>query len=246
VLNITSYSDLIILRDIKSKENLEEIFKDFNKCFADDFIFTSYDPAVECALEYNSVYKSEPKEYIAVNLRKFPLEYSRNKDNKSINIELKKFIKSLSEKYENRIIKLIPMHYFHIGGDDRIFLNEIALDLRLNNIKVQNPNLTLKETIEVYQNAYFCVGMRFHSVVLQTIVNGKNYILDYTEPKKGKIYGFIQDIDKINFYKNRYISLQKDTITTDIIKNCSDCFIYDFNDIQNKLGIYVNKLKELV
>jgi hypothetical protein len=51
--------------------------------------------------------------------------------------------------------------------------------------------------------------MRFHSVLLQTIVNGSNYILDYTEIKKGKIVGFVNDIDNDGFYNNRCIHLQK-------------------------------------
>ncbi len=55
------------------------------------------------------------------------------------------------------------MHYFYIGGDDRVFLNSIAFDLNLQNIEVQNANLTLKETIEVYQNAYFNNGQPLKS-----------------------------------------------------------------------------------
>ena len=38
-----------------------------------------------------------------------------------VNNQLKEFIISLSNKYPNREIKLIPMHYFHVGGDDREF-----------------------------------------------------------------------------------------------------------------------------
>lgn len=245
VLNISLNSDIIILRDNKSKDNLEEIYKDFNKLFNGKTIVTSYDPAVECTLEYNKLNKEEDDDYIAVNLREFPLEYSKHNDSKNINDELKSFIKSLAKKYPDREIRLIPMHYFYIGSDDRVFLNNIALDLKLENIKVQNPNLTLKETIEVYQNAYFNVGMRFHSVVLQTISSGKNYVLDYTEPKKGKIYGFLCDIDKDGFYDKRYISLQEDVITADIIENTDKKFEIDEKVITSRLDVYIKKLKEI-
>jgi len=245
VLNISLHSDIIILRDNKSRDNLEEIYKEFNKFFDSNLVNTSYDPAVECTLEYNKMNTKEEQEYIAVNLREFPLEYNRDNDAKDINKELKNFISALSEKYKDREIRLIPMHYFYIGGDDRVFLNSIALELNQDNIKVQNPNLTLKETIGVYRNAYFNVGMRFHSVVLQTVSSGKNYVLDYTEPKKGKIYGFLSDIDKTDFFKDRYISLQEDTITAEIIKDDSDMFNIDTGAVKERLRIYIDKLDEI-
>jgi polysaccharide pyruvyl transferase WcaK-like protein len=245
VLNIALKSDIIILRDKKSKDNLEKIYKEFNKFFDDKLIDTSFDPAVECTLEYSKQNTKVEDDYIAVNLREFPLEYNKQNDSKNINDDLKDFIKELTMKYSDRKIKLIPMHYFYIGGDDRVFLNSIALDLKLENIEVQNPNLTLKETIQVYQNAYFNVGMRFHSVVLQTISSGKNYVLDYTEPKKGKIYGFLQDIDKDFFYEKRYISLQEDEISAKILQNEEKKLEFNRDEITKYLSVYINRLKEL-
>lgn len=245
VLEISKNSDIIILRDKKSKDNLEEIYKEFNQYFKNELINTSFDPAVECTLEYNKQNEKVEEDYIAVNLREFPLEYNKNSESKNINENLKFFIKELALKYNDRKIRLIPMHYFYIGGDDRVFLNSIAFELSLENIEVQNENLTLKETIKVYQNAYFNVGMRFHSVVLQTISSGKNYVLDYTEPKKGKIFGFLQDIDKNEFYKNRYISLQEDEITSSILTNEEFKFELNIEDIEKYLNIYIEKLKEI-
>ena len=238
VLNIALHSDSIILRDSKSKDNLIGIYKEFNRNIDDDIVLTSFDPAVECTLKYKSNNHKDEKDYIAINLREFPSEYSQHTNKEKINNHLKKFVKSISEKYNDRELRLIPMHYFHIGGDDRVFLNDIALELHKDNITVQNPNLTLKETIEVYQNAYFNIGMRFHSIVLQTISSGKNYVLDYTEPKKGKIYGFLSDIDKHRFYKNRYISLQNDEISAEIIQNLEDKFNVNLIDVNEKLNLY--------
>ncbi|MBD3789207.1 MAG: polysaccharide pyruvyl transferase family protein [Campylobacterales bacterium] len=244
VLEIAQNSDIVILRDSKSKENLQEIYKEFNKYFDESLVNTSYDPAVECTLEFNKKNTLTQQDYIAINLREFPLEYNKQKDFKNINEELKKFIEDVAVKYSDREIRLIPMHYFYVGNDDRVFLNSIAMDLNLKNIKVQNANLTLKETIEVYQNAYFNIGMRFHSVVLQTIASGKNYVLDYTEPKKGKIYGFLKDIDKVGFYASRYISLQEDKIDTEILQNENAKFELDADEVTNHLNIYVEKLEE--
>lgn len=245
VLNISLNSDIVILRDSKSKDNLEDIYKEFNRPFDETLVMKSYDPAAECTLQYNRLNQKIEQEYIAVNLREFPLEYNKDNDSKNINEELKKFIKDLASKYHEREIRLIPMHYFYIGNDDRVFLNSIAMDLNLKNIKVQNANLTLKETIEVYQNAYFNVGMRFHSVVLQTIASGKNYVLDYTEPKKGKIFGFLKDIDTVGFYEQRYLSLQEDVISAEILENEDSKFELNNEDVNEQMKIYINKLKEV-
>ena len=246
VIEIIKHSDLTILRDQKSIENLEAIYQKFQQPFKKENIFSSYDPAVECALVHTKLHKIDKQEYIAVNLRQFPIEYSKDKGSKNIDYKLENFINNLSDRFYDKEIRLVPMHYFHIGGDDRFFLNSIALNLNKTNIIVQNTNLNLRETIETFQNAYFNVGMRFHSIVLQTIVSGKNYILDYTEPEKGKISGFINDIDKDKFYNNRYVSLQRDSITTDIIKNPNDRFVFDTVVIENELKIYVKKLKKLL
>jgi polysaccharide pyruvyl transferase WcaK-like protein len=245
VLNISFNSDIVILRDNKSKDNLEEIYKEFDKIFNSNFIETSYDPATECTLQFNQLNTKTHKDYIAVNLREFPLAYNKNRDSKNINEELKNFIKGIADKFADKEIRLIPMHYFHIGGDDRVFLNSIALELQKENIKVQNPNLTLKETIEIYQNADFNIGMRFHSVVLQTISSGKNYVLDYTEPKKGKISGFLNDIDDKGFFQDRYVSLQEDKITEDVIQNTDKKFCFNEKEIITRLNIYIKKLQEI-
>lgn len=245
VLEITLNSDLVILRDTKSKENLKALYQTFNMPFNEKKINTSYDPAVECVLEYNKITKCNRENYIAINLREFPREYNKDKNSGNINIDLEKFVSEVSDKFEDREIRLIPMHYFHIGTDDRVFLNKIAQHLNKPNITVQNSNLTLKETIQTYQNAYFNIGMRFHSVVLQSIASGRNYILDYTEPRKGKISGFLMDIDKNSFYTYRYTALQGDKISMDIIKNIDETFTFDNSTIEKNLVIYLNKLKEL-
>jgi polysaccharide pyruvyl transferase WcaK-like protein len=243
VLKIVKYSDLIILRDSKSKDILKDIVKDFRESLNTDNIFTSIDPSVECVLEYKKLNIKKQKEYISINLRKFPSNYG--KEQKDVDGRLVKFIRNVAEKYNNRDVKLIPMHYFHIGNDDRAFLNYIALELQKNNIMVQNKNLTLKETIMIYQDAYFNIGMRFHSVVLQTIASGKNYILDYTQPEKGKISGFLQDIDHQSFYNDRYINLQIDEISNTILKNEDDVFLVNNMLIDEKIYVYLEKLREL-
>ncbi len=245
VLNIALHSDITILRDTKSKDNLEEIYNEFSRGFNHDLVTISYDPAVECALLFLDFSTVEDSDYIAVNLREFPVAYNKSYDVQDINSGLKRFVGDLALTYKEREIRLMPMHYFHIGEDDRKFLNAIALELNQDNIRVQNEVLTLEETMEIYQNAHFNVGMRFHSVVLQTIVNGKNYILDYTEPKRGKISGFLKDIDEKGFYLGRYVALQAEGIPINLVQHKELKFDLCRGDIRQRLNIYIEKLKEL-
>lgn len=242
VLRISQHSDIVILRDTVSKATLGSIYAKFDQVFNAEKIDTSYDPAVETALLFKRFYKIKEEAYIAVNLREFPLSYSEKREGGYINDALEAFTREAALKYSDRLIRLIPMHYFHIGGDDRMYLNSIAQELKLSNIEVQNSNLSLQETMEVYASAYFNIGMRFHSVVLQTILSGKNYVLDYTEPKKGKIYGFLQDIDLDGFYKDRYIALQQGNINTVILQNETAKFEPEITAIEERLKIYTDRL----
>lgn len=242
VLRISRHSDIVILRDTVSKTTLESIYAKFGQVFNAEKVDTSYDPAAEAALLFKRFYEIKEEAFVAVNLREFPLSYSENREGGHINDALEDFTKETALKYCNRPIRLIPMHYFHVGGDDRVYLNSIAQKLKLPNVEVQNSNLSLQETMRVYASAYFNIGMRFHSVVLQTILSGKNYVLDYTEPKKGKIYGFLQDIDPNGFYEDRYIALQQDGIDTAILQNETAKFEAESAALEERLKVYTDRL----
>jgi polysaccharide pyruvyl transferase WcaK-like protein len=208
LINIFKKANKIILRDQQSKVNAQSIFKRYRQQFNWQNVKTSLDPAVQtCYLFKKNNNDKVSNEYdLVVNLRSFPMEYA--KDQQTIELvqsNLNKFFQYL--KSFNGNILLVPMHYFYIGNDDRYYLNEIKQNI-CSHVHVQNKPLTLEETLKVFKNAKYCVGMRFHSIVMQTIVNGYNYVLDYAEPKKGKIYGFLKDI---NFNFENYNSLQQET-----------------------------------
>jgi len=255
VLNIIKKSDLVILRDNQSKINLINIAKELSKFLKETNIHVSTDPAVECCIKYrknsailqcNDILASQ-KNYIAINVRSFPVDYSESDLGDLVNNQLILFIKTLAKQYSDREIRLIPMSYFYLGCDDREFLNQIILKEKLPNVTVQNKPLTLKNTMKVFQNSDFNIGMRFHSVVFQTILSGKNYILDYTEPRKGKIYGFIKDIDEGDFYNNRYIVLQDGNKVEfeDMKQNINKAFGFNDKKVEDLLSIYVKELKLL-
>jgi polysaccharide pyruvyl transferase WcaK-like protein len=245
VLEIVKNSDKVILRDSLSMGNLESISREFNYPLEIEKISISVDPSIEAIVCYCSTLSEAVREnYIAVNLRSFPAEYSQQQLALSINKSLQKFVLHLADKFSDREIKLLPMHYFHIGGDDRVFLNQIAQSDNTDNIYVQNQPLSLQQTIENYRDAYFNIGMRFHSVVFQSIASGFNAILDYTQPDVGKISGFIKDIDSEGFYEDRYNSLQQGEIDNNIISNITDKFEYNKSLLTTKLSVYSDVLNQ--
>lgn len=247
-INIINNSDLVILRDEQSKEKLIDISNELNIKIEEEKIKVAFDPAVECCLNFLENNAPKTNNEIVINLREYPDCYSKESKLYKINRNLEEFIIKFSQKYNDFIIRLVPMHCFNIGNDDRKFLNYIKLKNNLENIIVQNEILSLQETMKLYMDAKFCIGMRFHSVVFQTLLNGKNYVLDYTEPRVGKISGFLSKIDKNGFYKGRYICLQEtDFINMDEVFNISTInnkFIYDKKEIKMNLRIYENEIRE--
>lgn len=249
---IVKLSNLTILRDNASREFLLDIKKEFGFKIDDNNIHVNFDPAVNCTFGYLSslnkpISYQDKDDYIAVNLRSFPKEYDGKGTTRNINEELTNFISDLADKYNDKKIVLVPMHYFHVGSDDRQFLNEIKITINKKNVEVQNEILTLEQTLSLYEHAYLNIGMRFHSVVLQTIVAGNNYILDYTEPNKGKIYGFISDVDSNDFYMNRYICLQNEVPSINELNSLNELERHDYNEsaIKTSLNQYSLLLMDL-
>lgn len=248
LINIANSSDLILLRDSFSKKYLEDIFDEYAATLQKK-IYLSLDPAVQCAKDFNRLFRKDVElDTIAVNLRDFPQDYSKNKKNMDINKNLYEFVDSLASNFHQYNISLVPMHYFHIGNDDREFLNKIRFELDRKNISVQNKPLSMVETMKVYSQAKFNIGMRFHSVVFQTMVSGKNFVIDYTEPNKGKIAGFLNDIDPAGFYSDKYICLQSDEISTSKFSATmfEKTFSHEKEHVNSKLGVYANCLKMLL
>lgn len=245
VISILKSSDITILRDSLSLKNIESIHRKHDTDFKKENIFISHDPAVECALLSKPFLRTSDNRCICINMRNFPKEYSTVDNQSDINYMLMNFVNELATEFHDKDIFLVPMHYFHVGGDDRLFLNKLIMYIGKSNVYVQNKHLNLAETMEVYQNAIFNIGMRFHSVVLQTILNGKNYILDYTEPNKGKILGFINDIDSNSFLNKRYLNLQETEPQVGFINEINKKFDVDAKLLSQNMGIYVQKLSDL-
>jgi len=241
--DILKHSDLTIFRDKNSVYTAHEIYKK-----EEDKYTYSHDPAILAVGEY--IFNHPQKQAdstIAINLRYFQnigfdtMEY----------LEEQKLLKMLEiiSYYFKRVV-LVPMHTFGIGGDDRLYLTKIRNKIKNDNIEIIHKPLNLYQLFKLFADSSACVGMRYHSIVFQTLLNGNNYILDYTELNKGKISSFLSLIDKNEFYKNRYINVLRnsedkllDSIPVTI--NNEKKFVYDNRIFNDTLNYYSDKISAL-
>lgn len=167
------------------------------------------DPAAFACLEYRQRHPEEKTGgFYAINIRDVKAaggHYPTNNDLDKYLIEwLQRFVDEADKP-----IRLVPMHTFSVGCDDRIILNRIAKAVHSPKVEVLTFPPSLEETMDIYRNASLCIGMRFHAVLLQTILNGNNTILDYTDPRNGKIIELMRQLDMEDFYRDRYLSVSQ-------------------------------------
>ena len=231
--DIIKLSDISIFRDSKSSEKAKK------ETMCSESIEGLIDPAVFAASFYLNDRNKEvgSENIVSMNFRElfvsndnldghFPISYC------------KKIIQELARCYSESIVRLIPMHTFAIGGDDRIVLNQLAKELQDLPIEVQNVPLSLEETMSVYNTSAACVGMRFHSILLQIVLCGNNYILDYTHPVNGKTINLLKQLDLFDEYLPRYTNWSKlnDMVITKETTSRSS--------LSNSINMYFDKYKK--
>ncbi len=227
---ILRLTDLCILRDDFSKERAKAIKED---------VYHLPDPAIYSMLYYKNTTEINRKSTrVVVNLKEVdlyqcPWSYD-------ITDELRQFLSILSDLFEE--VLLVPMQTFYAGGDDRIYLSEFRDNEKIN---IQYKPLNLYELYEVYSSAHACVGMRHHSVVMQTVLNGNNVIIDYTEPHIGKISGFLAEIPNSDFYRDRYFNFEDKKIDiSKYVEKLSGSERYLYRNDKNMLDSYRGLLVE--
>jgi polysaccharide pyruvyl transferase WcaK-like protein len=241
VKSIFAHSDLIIFRDTTALVTSQNIFggKFLEKCHA------LSDPAILSIGQYlkNQNISIHNGDTLVINFREFPNGYEKYS---ATTEDLCTLVKQAADRLEK--VCLVPMHTFFIGGDDRKYLTEIAFTVNKKNVIVMHKPLNIHETYASFINAGACIGMRYHSVVFQTLLHGNNFILDYSNRTNGKIISFIKDIDKKDFYKNRYINLSDPVEKVDANKildtlKSNDHFLYSKDLYDDVLSSYINVLK---
>lgn len=206
LFRLIKMSDVIILRDTVSNAFLPTKQSSINVVY-------SVDPAVFAADYYSQKMVADNSlKYTVFNFRDISVVNTALTNDKYTDF----FINSIRNELDNgaESVLLVPMHTFSVGGDDRYYLNRISRFVNDSKVVVQNEPLSLAETMSKYQNAAFCYGMRFHSVLLQTILNGRNCVFDYTNKKTGKTIGLLQGLgvfDTLEKY-DRYMSLSDEKL----------------------------------
>lgn len=206
VRDILELTDVAIFRDNSSLLMARDIFSRGDYILgADPAIYAVMTIKKECDIQDTE--QQIPKgRYACINLRDHPSEYYMGRGLRLE--EIVSVIKLIYDVY-GRVI-LFPMHTFFIGGDDRSFLQMIEHNVNIKDVDVMLQPMSLLDLLVLITNAEGCVGMRYHSVVLETLLNGNNLIIDYTKPRIGKIGSFIDGIEGWSFYKNRYYNYTKE------------------------------------
>lgn len=202
------------------------------------------DPAAFACMEHLDRHPEKTTgDFYAINIRDISAaggHYPMNADIENYLIEwLGRFVDEADKP-----IRMVPMHTFSVGCDDRIILNRIAEKLKSPKIEVITLPPSLDETMNIYRNACLCIGMRFHAVLMQTILNGNNIILDYTDPKRGKIIELMRQLNIEDTYRDRYLSVSKthNDISIDPFKNTS--FKMDISKIKHFYSEYTKLITQ--
>ncbi|PWT29268.1 polysaccharide pyruvyl transferase family protein [Butyrivibrio fibrisolvens] len=242
---------------------VREILMNSNKTsFRDDYSIQLAHSLYENDIDFNNIsvigdpalisverYKRErtellpsDKDYVAVNFWNPPTHLYHYKTQKFDNF--KELLSAFSEHYKQ--VLLIPMSTFFIGNDDRYLYTRYAQLLSCEKIKIIHKPINLYELYRVYAEALACFGVRYHAIVMQTVLNGNNYIYDYTDPEHGKIAGFIAKLNT-SFYQNRYYSIynQSNFDAYEVVRELktNNKFLYRTN---NELEHYKKWLSEIV
>ncbi len=245
-LKLLKQADLVILRDETAKRNILELEK-INNFNINKDVYVTFDPAILPVRKFIENYgERKIDNNIAINFREFPKGNFQNVDTAEIDKLLLNTLSDISNYYDKII--LFPMHTFSVGGDDRYYLSELKFRVSNSNIEVLNKPMNLWELFELIYNSNACIGMRYHSVVFQSLLNGNNLIFDYTEVNKGKISGFLNIIDGEEFYHSRYINIQslshKNTLDIEVLLG-KDKFSYRDDIFDKCQKTFCNNLKLL-
>lgn len=234
---IFSNSDLIILRDRKSAEVASKIYQlKYNE--PKQFI-TAIDPAVTCALAYKSIVPAPVKnDTLVASVRQFPNEYLLSENSlDQINRNVITAFINVVEQNAISSLHFVPMCYHHLGVDDRYYMEILNNKLQNLDCSIQKKPLNLVETMQLFMASQLALGMRFHSVVLQTFLADSNIIFDYTGGVGGKISNFVTDVAPNGELLKCVFDLQQNS---DLEYRPFNNFSPNYETLLNKISFYEN------
>jgi MoaA/NifB/PqqE/SkfB family radical SAM enzyme/polysaccharide pyruvyl transferase WcaK-like protein len=144
------------------------------------------------------------KPFIHLYLREWTNEYKGTLDKKrfeEVKCNFEEHLGQWLHEYclQQRLgVRLLPMHHFVIGNDDRDFNREFAKN-RLTGLEtiVETRPLPVQEILASMREAALCVCMRFHSVLFAETLGVPFIAIDYTHG--GKISRYLADCNKYDW-----------------------------------------------
>jgi len=200
------------------------------------------DPAAFACIEYlENMDSQKGTGYYAVNLRDVFSNENHYPTYPKAEEHIIQWLSVFAEQSKQTIF-FVPMHTFSVGFDDRVYLDSIAKKINSPFIEVISTPPSLQGTMDLFYNAELCFGMRFHAILFQTILNGNNFIFDYTHPQTGKIISLMKQLNMEDFYQGRYYSLYNNEGKVDFDLH-KQPFSYSKELISYHFATYVNSLK---
>lgn len=153
------------------------------------------DPAASYIAGLGERWHGERSNTIRCFLRELTPEYPQATTPDEARDRLTGLLRRLLHLYPDCRIELLPMHYFPVGNDDRVFARMLGDALGDDRIAVEMRPLSPAEIVRRMADARFCVCMRFHSVVFAHTIGAPYLAIDYTNG--GKITGFLEDVNNL-------------------------------------------------
>ena len=162
-------------------------------------IRNSGDPAVRFVQRWKEqAHPSEATPFLNLYLRDWTTEYQGSLTDRQFEERKRRFEQQLGQWIHELCVqldvrpRLLPMHHFCVGNDDRDFNRRFAqTHLSELNPVVEYIPLSVQEILASMQEATLSLGMRFHSVLFANTLGVPFLAIDYT--RGGKIAGYLAD-----------------------------------------------------
>lgn len=176
--------------------------------------------------------------YIAVNMRDLRIT---GKDPDDV---LPRRILENASRYPAEI-RLVPMHSFYVGGDDRYYFHHLKHNVFRDELplNIYDDPPSLPEVMGIYRAADFCIGMRFHSILFQLVLNGAVWAFDYTDPQTGKIIGLLKWCGFSAGHADQYRSIQRGDELGDFGTCAPRGFVLPDDKINAARAVFISELE---
>jgi len=232
---IIALADHVVMRDLISKEQVTRYAGEKAACKTK----CGCDPALIACQVFRHSHPTEKKGgYVAINFRDMRI-VNGNADYS----QLSRVLENVMRFHED--VRLVPMHSFCSGGDDRYLFHHLKHNVLREQLKITiyDDPPSLSQVMDIYQSADYCIGMRFHSILLQLALNGAVWVLDYTSPETGKIIGLLKLCGFLDACSEQYRSLVKGDDITDVGTHAPSRFAMPNDLIDSAKTIYVSEFE---